>query len=189
MRKGRDLEAFCGVQGTAVAVNALIVPRQRRLLSPRAFTPKSCKVSKEKNCNACRKVKIWNWNYQTDLLGFWGFLPREKKNCSEKYFIQSFPVTFLLMFWMMGQGVPSASLVTENREEQLMHQRAMLPSRGSSATWRNGLTGPTSASTRGCANSYTCGTIKKPPCSRTCRSQKAVFQKRTWTPGWTWGNT
>lgn len=60
----------------------------------------------------------------------------------------------------MGQGVPSASLITENRVEQLRHQRAMLPSSGRSTTWRQGLMG-TSTSTRERAQSCTCGRIKK----------------------------
>lgn len=46
------------------------------------------------------------------------------------------------IFWMIGYLVPSASLeMTPDWEEWPTHQKAVLPSRGFSASWRNGLTG------------------------------------------------
>lgn len=142
----------------------LMLPRQWDCLVPEPSYPKSvrcpwCRKPREKNHTVCRKVERQNENYQIDLLGYWSFLLREK-DLSVKFFFQSFPVIFLLMVWMMGQGVPSASLITENRVEQLRHQRAMLPSSGRSTTWRQGLMG-TSTSTRERAQSCTCGRIKK----------------------------
>lgn len=91
------------------------------------------------------------------------------------------------MVWMMGQGVPSASLITENRVEQLRHQRAMLPSSGRSTTWRRA-DGNFNFHKRTCTILHLWQNKKNPPCSRTCwrpTSQKTAFQKRIWT----WGNT
>lgn len=47
----------------------------------------------------------------------------------------------------MRQSVPSASvLVTQNWEEQLTHQRVVVPSRGTLTGWRNGLAGTSRSS-------------------------------------------
>ena len=59
-----------------------------------------------------------------------------------------------LMVWAMGQSVPSASLqMTPTWEEQLMRQRVVLPSTGTSSGWGHGLTGTSSSSTRGSVQS------------------------------------
>lgn len=53
------------------------------------------------------------------------------------------------MIWMTGQSAPSASLLmTQNCGEWLMFQRVVLPSRGTSTGWRNGLMGTSCSSTR-----------------------------------------
>lgn len=43
----------------------------------------------------------------------------------------------------------SSQKMTQNLGEQLPHQKVVLPSRGTSASWRNGLTGTPWSSTRG----------------------------------------
>lgn len=54
-----------------------------------------------------------------------------------------------------GNASSASSQMTENHEELLPHQRVVLPSRGTSASWRNGPTGTPRSSTRGNARCCT----------------------------------
>lgn len=56
-------------------------------------------------------------------------------------FYRVLTLTSSLVIWMMGQSTSSANLlITQNWEEWLIHQKVVLPSRGTLAGWRNGLT-------------------------------------------------
>lgn len=94
---------------------------------------------------------------------------------------------------MMGLSEPAVSLqMTQNREEWLIHRRVVLPSRGTWASWRKGLTEISWSSTRrvkSCTWGETQGT-------RTCWGParcKAALQERTleswWTPSSAWTST
>jgi len=59
---------------------------------------------------------------------------------------------------MMKQSVPSASLLMiQNQKERLIHQKAVLPFRGTSTGWRNGPTETSRSLTKGSAKSSTWG--------------------------------
>ena len=86
---------------------------------------------------------------------------------------------------MVGWSRPSANLlVIQNREEWLIYQRVMLPSRGTLTGWRNKKCNALHLGRNNLMHQYI---QLRPP------NWKAAQQKRTWgswwTPCWTWART
>lgn len=58
------------------------------------------------------------------------------------------PCSSFLVIWMVGLRVLWQLSVTQNWAEQLIHQKTVLPFKGTLASWRNGLKGASWCSTR-----------------------------------------
>lgn len=107
------------------------------------------------------------------------------------YWIQ-YCLTSLLINFMMGQNAPSTSLQRiQNREEVFMHHLVVLPFRGTSTGWRNGMSGISTSSAKGTAKPCRLGWTN--PCTSThwgLASRKGALQRRTWVsrwiPSWPW---
>jgi len=83
---------------------------------------------------------------------------------------------------MTGQSVPLAiSQLMLNWKEWLIHQRIMLPSRGTSTGGRNGLTGNFCSSLRGKAKSCT---GDKKPHAPVCAVDRSIVKQLCRRPGW-----
>lgn len=98
--------------------------------------------------------------------------------------INTEPIADSQMTWMMGQNVPSATVeMTQNWEEWLMYPKVMLPFRGTSTQWWNGVTGNSSSSTKG--NTKSCTWLGVTSCTRTgwvLTSSSGSFLIMSWPP-------
>lgn len=83
--------------------------------------------------------------------------------------------TFSLVNWIKGQQISLGSLLmTQNWEEWLIHERVVLPFRGTLTGWRNGLREANKSQQGESIKSRTRGGMT--PCTSTCR------QPPSWRP-------